>query len=232
MVDLLFSKNFKYKHNNPYHDRLGAYDSFVMRDHEAETNKSKWATDIFKNSYPIELEIGTGYGNFMQDYCKNNPNINFIGLDYRFKRSFQLAKKLKDNNSSNFRYLRAKGERIHHIFDANELDTIYYFFPDPWPKTRHHKKRLFQTPFLESAYKVLKPNGTFYIKTDHDDYAKWMHAVLEKNPFFKIDFYTQDLYGEFPEHFLSNYQTRFEHIFIKKGINIKAFVLKSLKDKK
>ena len=229
--DKTFSEEFQYTSSrNPYHEKLEAFAEFVFRDHEAEANKGQWNKLVFKREAPLILEIGAGYGHFMMDFAANNPGVNYVGLDYRFKRSFALAKKLDNHPTKSFRYLRAKGERIEYIFDENELDQIFYFFPDPWPKTRHHKKRLFQDRFLESAYKVLKAGGEIFIKTDHDGYAEWMDDVISNSDKFELCFKTSDLYEERPDHFLGKFQTKFEKIFLSKGIKIKAFVIKSKKE--
>lgn len=227
-TDFLFQEDFKYKHDNPYHDKLKVFDEFVLRDNEGEDNKGKWSKEFFNNN-PIELEIGTGYGHFMLDYTQKSPNINFIGMDHRFKRSFNLAKKLSSMENKNFRYLRARGERLGHLFEKNELSKIYYFFPDPWPKNRHHKKRLFQKSFIDQAYEVLKPSGEILIKTDHDDYFHWMNKEIESDNRFEMIFRSFDLREDFPDHFLASFKTKFEKIFLEKGIKIKAMVLKSLK---
>lgn len=229
MVDYSFKEDFKYKHENPYHDRLGEFSDFVMRDHESETCGGKWNTEVFKREAPLFLEIGTGAGHFMMDYCADHTDHHFVGLDYRFKRSFHLAKKLSSLEFKNFRYLRAKGERIEFMFNENELDGLFYFFPDPWPKTKHHKKRLIQETFLKSAHKVLKPGAIFYIKTDHDDYALWMEKEIKQCGLFEILLESKDLRADHPEHFLAKYTTGFELIFLKQGIKIKAFVLKNKK---
>lgn len=232
MVDYSFKEGFQYKHDNPYHDRLEGYSDFVMRDQEAEVHQGKWNSEVFKKEGELFLEIGSGAGHFMIDYCHDHPTHNFVGLDYRFKRSFQLAKKLSTIENKNFRYLRAKGERVEFIFAESELDGLFYFFPDPWPKTRHHKKRLLQKPFLESAYKALKPGGIFYIKTDHDGYAEWMAEEIAKvTDLYDVILESKDLRVEYPEHFLAKYTTGFEKIFLSQGIKIKAFVLKSKKQK-
>lgn len=232
MVDHTYNKDFNYTHDNPYHEKLEQFSKFVMRDQEAEEHAGNWNKNVFDRNAPICLEIGSGYGHFMVDYCEKNPEINFVGLDYRFKRSYQLAKKLERHPSNNFRYLRAKGERVHFIFNENEVDSIFYFFPDPWPKSRHHKKRLLQMPFLEAAHKILRPGGKIYIKTDHDGYAEWMSNVINgQNNLFSKSLETKDLRAEHPDHFLSSFATKFEKIFIQKDIKIKAFVLESLKTK-
>ncbi|MBL7665843.1 MAG: tRNA (guanosine(46)-N7)-methyltransferase TrmB [Bacteriovoracaceae bacterium] len=221
----LFQPDFKYKHKNPYHDRLEAFQDFVMRDNEAETHQGLWKQNIFQNTNPVVVEIGSGYGEFMIEYSQKHPEHNFVGIDYRFKRSYGLAQKLSKIAVKNFRYLRAKGERLDFMFAENELDSIFYFFPDPWPKTRQHKKRLFQANFLNSCYRTLKSGGKIFMKTDHDGYFEWMCDVVEKEPRFKLTFLTTDLHAEFPNHFLARFVTTFEKIFLQKQTKIKAFIL-------
>jgi len=224
-----YRPDFKYTHDNPYHDKLGVFDSFVLRDEAAESNVGHWKERIFQNSNPLEVEIGTGYGEFMMEYCQQNPNINFIGLDHRFKRSFSVAKKLDKLEHKNFRYLRARGERIEFMFDESEVQSLFYFFPDPWPKNRHHKKRLFQKPFLNACHKVLSPGGTLFVKTDHDGYFDWMLDHLKDEKRFEILLQSRDLRKEYPEHFLSQFTTKFEKIFLSQGTLIKSIVLKNIK---
>ena len=228
-MDKPYTEDFEYTHRNLYHDKLTEFDEFVLRDHEAEENKGNWNKGIFKREAPLCLEIGSGYGHFMLDYCEKYPEDNFVGLDYRFKRSYALAKKLARHPYQNFRYLRAKGERIEFMFEENELDKLFYFFPDPWPKKRHLKKRLFQHNFLERAHKVLKPGGYFYIKTDHDGYGEWMKEVIENQELFDVELMTTDLWNDTEDNFLKTFTTKFEKIFLEQGINIKAFILKSKK---
>lgn len=229
-MDHTFKKEFKYSHDNPYHDRLAAFSDFVMRDEEAEAHAGQWSEKVFQRSAaPLCAEVGTGYGHFMMDYCADHPEVNFVGMDYRFKRSFNLARKLEKHPTKNFKYLRARGERIHFIFGESELDRVFYFFPDPWPKKRHFKKRLFQKPFLESCYHSLKAGGELLVKTDHEGYADWMEEVMKEQDLFDVVFQTRDLRVEFPEHELAKYTTKFEKIFIAQGVNIKAYVLKSKK---
>lgn len=223
--DLCFKEDFKYTHNNPYHTRLSVFDEFVLKDDEGEKHRGQWSKDIFKNEANLEVEIGTGYGHFMMTYTQKNPDINFIGLDHRFKRSFHLAEKLNQLEVKNFRYLRARAERLGFLFGEKEVSRLFYFFPDPWPKKRHHKKRLFQKRFLEEAHKILTDDGQIFIKTDHDGYFEWMLEELKDQNLFKIEMQSFDLRTELPDHFLASFITKFEKIFIDKGIKIKAMVL-------
>ena len=228
--DMAYQKDFHYKHRNPYHDKLEEFENFVLRDEQAEEFYGRWNEAIFGRQAPLYAEIGTGYGHFMLEFCEKNPDINFVGMDYRFKRSFFLAKKLSQHPTQNFRYLRAKGERLEFMFAENEVDRLFYFFPDPWPKKRHQKKRLFQKPFLDACYKVLKPGGELMVKTDHEGYGEWMIEVMNNSEFFSVELATRDLRGEHPDHFLASFNTKFEKIFLKRETPIKAFVLKSTKE--
>lgn len=225
MVDITYSNDFTYRHRNPYHEKLSEFDGLVLRDHEAEAFQGKWNSEVFKRSAPLYLEIGSGFGHFMLEYTEKNPDINFVGLDYRFKRGFNLARKLSQRETQNFRYLRAKGERVHFLFAAEELDGIFYFFPDPWPREKHHKKRLFQKTFLEMAHRTLRPGGKIFVKTDHDGLGEWMEEIIKQQDLFSVELATRDLRKEFPNHFLASFQTKFEKIFIAQNVNIKAFVL-------
>lgn len=224
-MEYILRADFQYRHQNPYHERLRDYEGFVWRDREAEQFSGRWNREVFKNDHPIAVEIGPGYGHFLLEYCRQNVQVNLVGIDYRFKRSFRLAKKIHRSGLANVRQLRARGERLHFIFGAGEVDRIFLFFPDPWPKTRHHKKRLLQAPLLDSIYQVLKPGGRFLIKTDHGQYAARMADHFQGDRRWSMELQTMDLHARHPGHFLSTYPTKFEKIFLSQGVSIKAFQL-------
>ena len=221
-------EDFQYRHANPYDEKLRDYSQFVLRDRQTEQFRGKWNHDVFRNNRPIHLEIGTGYGYFMRSYCQQNPSINFIGLDYRFKRSFNLAQRIHRDGLTNIRYLRAMAERLHFILGREEVDNIFLFFPDPWEKRKHHKKRLFTPLFLNTLHQILKPQGKVFIKTDHDDYAYSMISHFKNDPRWLIELRTTDLHRQYPDHFLTTHITKFETIFLSKKIPIKAFILQKL----
>ena len=228
-LNRIYQEVFEYTHKNPYHHQLAQFDEFVLRDEVPENYRGKWNCDVFQRKAPLRLEIGAGYGHFMLEYIGQNPHVNFIGMDLRFKRGFRLAKKLAQIPHRHFRYLRARAERIEWIFGESELDQIFYFFPDPWPKKRHHKNRLFQTPFLKATHHVLRSGGSLLIKTDHPEYAEWMCERIESQKWFAPKLTTFDLWREHPGHPLAQFQTKFEKIFRKQGTPIKAFELISQK---
>ena len=226
-MEISWNSEFEYKHRNPYHDKLESFDEFVFRDKEAEEFRGNWREKVFKKpDAQLVAEVGTGYGHFMEAYCQDHPEHQFVGLDYRFKRSFQVARRLSKLPERNFRYLRAKGERISFLFGEGELDRLFYFFPDPWPKARHNKKRLFQKPFLDAASIVLKPGAELWVKTDHYKYFCWMLEHLEEEDRFTVELKTFDLHGEHPDHEIARYITKFEKIFLAKNERINALVLR------
>lgn len=230
--DFTFNRDFDYSRtrSNPYEQKLSEdFAQIVYEGKTGEEFKGKWQSQVFQNDLPIHLEIGSGFGKFMTDYLQERNDLNFIGLEHRFKRSYQLLHKLKKLENQNYRFLRAKGERIGFLFEENEIDAMYYFFPDPWPKRRQHKKRLFQDNFLKLSQHILKPQAKLFIKTDHDDYFDWMLEHVEKFSGFKTILKSFDLHQDFPDHFLSLYKTKFEHIFLNQGIKIKAMVLENNK---
>ena len=222
----LLRESFQYRHNNPYHMKLQDYHSFVLRDRETEQFAGHWGREVFGNNHPVVVEVGSGYGHFMLQYCRKNPAVNFVGLDYRFKRSFQLAKKIHRHGLSNVRYLRARGERLHFIFGPEEVSQVFFFFPDPWPKQKQQKKRLLQPAFLNSVHRVLQPQGRFFIKTDHSEYAEAMASHFQRDSRWEVELATDHLHRDYPEHFLSAHLTKFEKIFLAQGVPIKAFVLR------
>ncbi len=235
-----YNENFSYERifSNPYDEKLESlFSHFVLRDNQGESYRGKWNTAFFKREdAPLHVEIGPGYGDFMLNYCPSNPEINFVAMDFRFKRSFTVAKKLSQLPAQNFCYLRARAERLEFLFAPGEIHKLFCFFPDPWPKARHHKKRLFNKRFFRSIHQCLKKGGEFHFKTDHAEYFPWILEQLDdfqkegQEESFEVLLQTENLYEtahqslELP--FLASFQTKFEKIFLQKEIKIKAFVLR------
>ena len=226
--DYSFRQDFKYRYRaNPYQEKLKSFASFVLQDHEGEQFQGRWA-EVFGNQHPLVVEIGAGYGDFMATYCLQHPQENYVAIDYRFRRSLSVAQQLAKlpAPAANFRYLRAKGERIGFLFGPNEIQKIFIFFPDPWPKLRHHKKRLISPYYLSILNRILVPGGEVWIKTDHDDYAAWMQEAFKAQNDLSLTWQSANLYQEYPQHPLAQFQTKFEKIFLRQGVAIKAFTLR------
>ena len=224
--DYSFREDFKYRYRaNPYQEKLKSFASFVLQDHEGESFRGKWH-EVFANQHPLIVEIGAGYGDFMAAYCAAHPQENYIAIDYRFQRSLSVAKRLAKLEVQNFRYLRAKGERLAFLFGPGEVQKVFIFFPDPWPKLRHHKKRLINPHYLNLLSNILVDSGEIWIKTDHDNYAAWMRESFAQVKTLDLCWQTADLYHEYPDHPLTTCPTKFEKIFLGQGVAIKAFILR------
>lgn len=133
----------------------------------------------FGNDRPLKLEIGFGNGNFVMDMAVREPDINFIAIDFYHKGIRKVITQIDRLHLPNLRlaYGDAK-ERIPGIFRDGELDEIYINFPDPWPKKRHHKRRLLKPAFIATLSRKLKMDGVLRIATDHEDYFQEMMEFL------------------------------------------------------
>lgn len=133
---------------------------------DASLYKGKWH-EFFKNDNPIYVEIGMGKGKFLYTHATNNPNINYIGIEKEASVIVRAVEKVIENPLSNLILLNCDATNILEMFDENEVDKIFLNFSDPWPKSRHSKRRLTYPSFLMNYKRILKPSGDIEIKTDN-----------------------------------------------------------------
>ncbi len=134
---------------------------------------------LFGNEHPVELEIGSGKGTFLTDQAKDRPEVNFLGLERAHKYWMYSSDRLRRNGCLNTRMILADATIFvsENLADTS-LSAIHIFFPDPWPKKRHHKRRLIQGPFLEQAERVLEEGGRLQIVTDFEGYYRQIERVV------------------------------------------------------
>jgi tRNA (guanine-N7-)-methyltransferase len=126
---------------------------------------------LFGNDHPIELEIGTGKGTFLTDQAKARPEVNFFGIEWANWFFRYASDRLRRNNCLNARMVRAEANYfLNEFVPDRSLSVLHIYFPDPWPKKRHHKRRLVQPPFLKNVERVLVPAGRLQVVTDHKGY--------------------------------------------------------------
>jgi len=144
-----------------------------------EAGKLNFA-DIFGNTHPVELEIGSGKGTFLLAIAEARPEHNYIGIEWAKQYAEFAADRFRRHNLANTRmvYGDASWWIRCHVPD-NSLTAIHVYFPDPWPKTRHHKRRLVQLPFLKEVHRMLIPGGKLRLVTDHADYFAHMEETLK-----------------------------------------------------
>jgi len=143
-----------------------------------EAGRIRWA-DIFGNEHPVELEIGSGKGTFLLGIAEALPEHNYVGIEWARQYAEFAADRLRRHHVSNARMVHGEATwwlRCH-VPDAS-LAAIHVYFPDPWPKTRHHKRRLIQAPFLKEVFRMLIPGGKLRLVTDHADYFAHMQSAL------------------------------------------------------
>ncbi|WP_394011358.1 tRNA (guanosine(46)-N7)-methyltransferase TrmB [Anaerococcus cruorum] len=127
--------------------------------------KGKWH-EVFGNDHPIYLEIGAGKGDFIIEKAKQNPDINFIALEMNTNAFVIASRKIVEQELTNVIGLVDYAEELTETFDEGEIDHIYINFSTPWPKTKHHKRRLSHERFLERYKKIIKKQGIIEQKTD------------------------------------------------------------------
>lgn len=127
--------------------------------------KGKWH-EVFGNDHPIYLEIGAGKGDFIIEKAKQNPDINFIALEMNTNAFVIASRKIIEEELTNVIGLVDYAEELTDTFNEGEIDHIYINFSTPWPKTKHHKRRLSHERFLERYKKIIKKQGIIEQKTD------------------------------------------------------------------
>jgi tRNA (guanine-N7-)-methyltransferase len=138
--------------------------------------------DVFQNrSGELILEIGFGMGTSTAEIAKANPNKSYIAIEVHSPGVGNLIKLIQEDDIFNLKIIQHDAVEVLNAMIKNDsLDGIHIFFPDPWPKKRHHKRRLIQENFLKLMAQKIKPSGYLHIATDWEDYALWIIDLLDK----------------------------------------------------
>lgn len=132
---------------------------------------------------PFELEIGCGKGGFLLSRALAHPHVRLLGIEWANKFYRYAADRMARRGVENVRVMRADAAgfvRFH--LPAECVSILHLYHPDPWPKKRHHKRRLVQLPFVEAAVRAIVPGGKWFIQTDHAEYFAQMHGLLSGHP--------------------------------------------------
>ena len=134
--------------------------------HEEETRAGSWH-EIFGNDHPIHIEVGSGKGAFITGMAKQNPEINYIGIDIQKSVLSYALDKVLETDVPNIKLLWVDGDSLTNYFEDGEIDQLYLNFSDPWPKKRHEKRRLTYKSFLDTFKQILPEHGEIHFKTDN-----------------------------------------------------------------
>ena len=140
---------------------------------------------LFPKSQPIVMEVGYGMGEATWQIAKANPNLNYLGVEVHMPGVGKLMARLDEYELTNVRLIeRDVFEALYYMVKDSSLDGVHLFFPDPWPKKRHFKRRIVNERFLNDVAAKLKPGGYLHIATDWVPYAEWIKEVFSHTNLF------------------------------------------------
>ena len=188
--------------------------------------KGKWA-EIFQNNHPIHIEIGMGKGKFLMQMAAAHPDVNYIGIEKYTSVLLRAAEKYDTEEFcelENVKFIRMDATELEEVFEPGEIAKIYLNFSDPWPKSRHAKRRLTSVEFLARYMKVLPENGRVEFKTDNTGLFDFSLEQAEEAGWPMIA-YTYDLHNN-EEMNKGNIMTEYEEKFSSKGQPIHKMIIK------
>jgi len=139
----------------------------------------------FAKAQPVVMEIGYGMGEATWQIAKANPNTNYLGVEVHMPGVGKLMAKINEFELTNVKLIeRDVFEVFHYMISDGALDGVHLYFPDPWPKKRHNKRRIVNQRFIAEVAKKLKPAGYLHIATDWVPYAEWITEQFNETTLF------------------------------------------------
>lgn len=196
---------------------------------EPQEYKGKWK-EWFPKKQSLQLELGCGKGTFMAELALKNPMINYLAIDINSdvlgvaRRNIESAFLAENQSVQNIALMSFDIERILLMMDENDaVNRIYINFCNPWPKGKHHKKRLTHTRQLEKYKTILADGGEIFFKTDDEGlYLATLRYLAESG--YEVIYQTTDLHAQQSDMNANNIMTEHEKMFAEQGIPIKALV--------
>ena len=158
-------------------EMMAANTQYVVENPEAF--KGKWA-EKFGNDHPIHIEVGSGKGAFITGMAERHPDINYIAIDMQLTVLSYALDKVLEMNLPNVQLLHVDGSSLTNYFADGEVALVYLNFSDPWPKTRHEKRRLTYKDFLKTYETILVPHGQIHFKTDNRGLFEYSLASMSQ----------------------------------------------------
>jgi len=173
---------------------------------------------VFLRLAPLEMDLGCGDGAFLAALAQENPAHNFLGIERLLGRVRSVCRKVARLDLKNARILRMQSDyAITHLLPSGSVTTFHLLFPDPWPKRRHHGRRVFTPEFVSSIHRALIAGGLFHVATDHAGYYHQIERVIAAADIFVI---SREQY-HFPP-------TSFEQKYVARGLSIHRLLLRKV----
>ena len=183
--------------------------------------------DLFDGLKDIRLEIGFGMGDFLFEKALAHPNVGFVGCEVFENGVASLLAKIIKFKINNIRIHFGNCLDLIHNFNYSSLNKIYILFPDPWPKTKHKKRRFFNENNAMYLCSLLKKNGTISIATDIEDYACQILGIMQSKDNFN---YIDSNFFQTKKNFKKNFDTKYEQKALKFGRKINYLIFKKRDD--
>lgn len=130
--------------------------------------------EIRRPGRPLEVDLGCGDGSFLMEMARHHPERDFLGVERLLGRVRKVCRKITRNHLDNARVLRLESRYVvEWLLPEASVSRLHLLCPDPWPKVRHHRRRLVREDFLTALWRVLEPGGEFLFMTDHEEYFLW-----------------------------------------------------------
>ena len=143
--------------------------------------------EMFGRDAPVEVDLGCGEGTFLVALAAQNPDRNFLGIERLLGRVRSVCRKITRSNLENVRILRMESSyAVAHLVPAKAISVFHVLFPDPWPKRRHHRRRLFTTEFLSAIDRALEWDGLLHLATDDANYFRSIYKLVTTKPSFSV----------------------------------------------
>ena len=173
---------------------------------------------VFGRNAPLHVDLGCGDGSFLAALAQQNPARNFLGVERLADRVRSTSRKIAGLN--NVRIIQIETSyAVRYLLPPHSVEAFYLLFPDPWPKRRHHRRRLITDEFLENVAAALADDGIFHVATDHCDYFEQMQRVARRSECFNAGIVPSE--SDFP-------QSTFEKQFRKAGAEIYRLALRRI----
>ncbi|MFD1466371.1 tRNA (guanosine(46)-N7)-methyltransferase TrmB [Lapidilactobacillus mulanensis] len=200
--------------NKPWAPELIAAHPELIATAETSDLAGKWAQRFADPKLPVELEIGSGKGQFIIGMAQAHPEINYIAMELQTPAIGMILKKQLELQLPNLQLFLGDGADLTDFFATNEIQNLYLNFSDPWPKTKHAKRRLTYRTFLNQYHAVLPADGQLRFKTDNQGLFEYSLISLNANQ-WQFDFISLDLHQS--ERQEINIETEYEQKFAAKG---------------